>query len=239
MKIIFCIPGKSFSGYFLKAWTALIQKLPSMGIEWELVSGYSALVHYARLKCVETALAKEYDYIMWIDSDIVFRVEDFQKLLTHNVDIVSGLYYKKNSPRNGESNKQFACVGMSAIKLTKQEIDNYIKFGNAHNNSYSFITDNCPDGLIQVWSNGMGWMLVKKGVFESIDNRWHNPFLSETLIDNKLNVKNQFIGDSELIYKNTAFVEDASFQQNALELGFKSYVDPLIHVGHEKSFVMI
>ena len=110
-----------------------------------------------------------------------------------------------------------------------------------YNANYSFITEDCPVGLIQVWTNGMGWMLVKKGVFEAIrdkGNRWDNPFMSETLLDKKLNINNEFIADNEAIYRNAAMVEDVSFQQNALELGFKSYVDPLIHVGHEKSLIL-
>ena len=240
MKIIFCIPGKSFSGNFFKSWTALIQKLPSMGIEWDLIGGYSALVHYARLKCVDIVLTTyyDYDYIMWIDSDMVFQVQDFEKILTHDVDIVSGLYLRKDSPWDDGNKQTYACVGIGAAKITKKEVNAYLQFGPMYNANYSFITEDCPYGLIQVWTNGMGWMLVKKGVFESIDNRWNNPFLSESLIDNKLNINNEFIADNEVIYRNAAIVEDASFQQNALELGFKSYVDPLIRVGHEKSLIM-
>ena len=34
----------------------------------------------------------DYDYIMWIDSDILFTPEQFVRLLSHDVDIVSGLY---------------------------------------------------------------------------------------------------------------------------------------------------
>ena len=37
----------------------------------------------------------DYDYIMWIDSDIVFIPQHFQKLLSHKKeDIVSGIYMK-------------------------------------------------------------------------------------------------------------------------------------------------
>jgi hypothetical protein len=34
----------------------------------------------------------DYDYMMWIDSDIIFTPQQFQRLLDHNQDIVSGLY---------------------------------------------------------------------------------------------------------------------------------------------------
>ena len=54
----------------------------------------------------------------------------------------------------------------------------------------------------------------------------------------KLNTNNEFIEENEELYRNAGIWEDASFQQNALELGFKSYVDPSIFVGHEKIFIM-
>ena len=45
----------------------------------------------------------KYDFIMWIDSDQVFSVENFVNLLQHDADIMSGLYLMEN-------NKEFATV---------------------------------------------------------------------------------------------------------------------------------
>jgi hypothetical protein len=49
----------------------------------------------------------DYDYMLWIDSDIIFKPEDFIKLLQMEVDIASGLYLMTNGTR--EPN-QFATV---------------------------------------------------------------------------------------------------------------------------------
>ena len=65
--------------------------------------------------------------------------------------------------------------------------------------------------LVEVKANGMGWMLVKRGVFEKIDK----PFDPEGLRG-----------------------EDITFQMKASEQGFRSYVDPSVVVGHEKSFIL-
>ena len=59
----------------------------------------------------------------------------------------------------------------------------------------------------------MGFMLVKKGVFESIEY----PF---DMVD------------------VTTKGEDLVFQIKALEKGFKSYIDPSIILGHEKSYIL-
>ena len=190
MKIVFCIPGRNFSGRFFKCWTNLIKYLESKEIEWELVNTYSPIVYQARLRCANEAMDKDYDYMMWIDSDIIFKPNDFEKLLSHEKDIVSGLYFQQNSNSVYDIPNEYACIGLDSKKLSRYDIFN---------------------GLVEVKANGMGWMLVKQGVFEKIDK----PFDPEGLRG-----------------------EDITFQMKALEQGFRSYVDPFVVVGHEKSFIL-
>ena len=210
MKVVFCIPGKTFSDKFLKCWTNLIKHLSFIDIEWDLVSRYSPIVHQVRNLSINEAINKDYDYVMWIDSDIIFTQSDFEKLLSYDVDIVSGLYLVKSGDDIQQLESRYACIGMNGEKIKKWEIDRYIEIGGNTSIKYNFNTD-CPDGLIEVKGNGMGWMLIKKGVFEKIDN----PF------DSKISIH-----------------EDLAFQTKALEKGFKSYVDPSIKVGHEKSLIL-
>ena len=210
MKVIFCIPGRTFSDRFLQSWTNLIKYLPSINVEWELVSEYSPIIQDVRQRCVGKAISKDYDYIMWIDSDIIFNPTDFERLLSHNVDIVSGLYLVKSGDDIQQLESNYACIGMNNKKIKKWEIDRYIEVGNNTPIQYNFNTNSLNE-LIEVKGNGMGWMLIKKGVFEKIDN----PF------DSKISVH-----------------EDLAFQTKALEKGFKSYVDVSVIVGHEKSLIL-
>ena len=190
MKIIFCIPGRTFSGYFLRSWSKLIHSLKLEDIEWDLVNGYHPIVHRARQKCLDRALKKNYDYLMWIDSDMVFESYDFQRLFKHDVDIISGLYLQQNGASLYNLPEEYACIDINGNRLNR--FSSYPK-------------------ILEVKANGMGWMLVKKGVFESIKK----PFGPER-----------------------DYGEDIIFQNKALEKGYKSYVDPNILVGHEKSFIM-
>ena len=106
MKVIFCVPGNTFSNRFVKCWTTLQQELHKQNIEYELLCEYAPNIYYIRGMLLGGNYShgpsqhpwqgkKEYDYIMWIDSDIVFKPEHFFKLLEHDKDIVSGLYLKK------------------------------------------------------------------------------------------------------------------------------------------------
>ena len=108
MKIIFCLPGASYSGRFLQCWTELIGELPKVGISYGLSQQYLCNIYHVRTKCLGASLDRgtnqkpfggeiDYDYIMWIDSDIIFKPEQFFKLIDHDRDIVSGLYMMQDN----------------------------------------------------------------------------------------------------------------------------------------------
>ena len=209
MKVIFCIPGNSFSNRFLKCWTNLTRELHKKDIEYELLSQYIPNVYKVRSLLLGADRIfgqyqapwqgkKDYDYIMWIDSDQVFEPNDFFKLLEHDKDIVSGLYLRK--PQGDTLNDipiEFACFNEDGKMLYTNEVNGELR---------------------KVWSNGMGWMLIKKGVFEKIDYPWFYPINT-----------NDGVG---------IHGEDISFQIRAKNVGFDSYVDTSIIVGHEKGIVL-
>jgi hypothetical protein len=209
MKVIFCIPGSKFSNKFLKSWTNLTKELYKKDIEYELQSWYAPNIYYIRGNLLggnrkqgqyQTPWngEKDYDYIMWIDSDIIFKPEHFFKLLEHDKDIVSGLYLRQ--PLED---------GLEAIPVAYACFD-------SHKQAISTADPKVNGELIKVWSNGMGWMLIKKGVFEKVEYPWFGPIP---------------IG---LGYHG----EDISFQLRAKDAGFDSYVDTSIVVGHEKEVVL-
>ena len=209
MKVIFCIPGNSFSNRFLKSWTRLTQALNEKNIEYELMCNYTPNVYYVRsillggnhpagIKQVPWQGKKEYDYIMWIDSDQVFEPEDFFKLLEHDKDIISGLYLRKPKGDSLEDIPTFFACFVDEFR--------------------GLFTNEITGGLMKVRANGMGWMLVKKGVFEKISYPWFGPIQT-----------NDGIG-----YHG----EDTSFQIRAKVAGFDSWVDSSVIVGHEKSIVL-
>ena len=107
-KIIFCLPGREFSGRFLQAWTELVYACLSKGIQPIMSQHYSPLLYYVRNMCLggDTVAGIDqkpfqgkfdYDYIMWIDSVIVFTPDQFFRLIDADKDIVSGLYKMQNN----------------------------------------------------------------------------------------------------------------------------------------------
>jgi GT2 family glycosyltransferase len=191
----------------LKCWTNLARELHKRNIEYELLSQYSPNVYQVRslllgadrkfgLYQAPWQGKKDYDYIMWIDSDQVFEPNDFFKLLEHDKDIVSALIYMKpKSDSIYDIPVEFSC--------------------NIEPNRHLF-SNEVTGELIKVWSNGMGWMLIKKGVFEKTEYPWFGPIITGLGFHS----------------------EDISFQIRARDAGFESYVDTNIIVGHEKEVVL-
>jgi len=152
----------------------------------------------------------DYDYIMWIDSDSVFTPEQFQSLLDQmevnpKLYILSGVYIKENQ-------KEYTAV----LKWN----DGYF---DKHGSSKFLIPKDLrgKKSLMKVDFTGMGFMLVRKGVFEKLTYPWFQP----------MGIQNHgqsigFIG------------EDAAFCLRAKEKGFDSYIDPKISIGHEKPTIL-
>ena len=214
LKNVFCLPGNSFSGKFLECWTNLYSYCLSVNIQPILSRYESSNVYYVRNMCLGADILRgkdqkpfngkvDYDYIMWIDSDVLFTPQNFLKLINHQVDIVSGIYLMSDG-------KYYS---------TCEEWDEEYFSKHGH---FEFMAQKDIQGkeeLIEVSYTGMGFMLIKKGVFESMEYPWFRP------IEKK-------IGD--MVDFTT---EDVSFCLKAKEKGFKIFIDPTVIVGHEKKLI--
>jgi hypothetical protein len=219
LKIVFCLPGRTFSNNFLTSWSNLLQYLPKYGITPILSNSYSPLLYYVRNQCLGGASVRgknqipfdgqvDYDYIMWIDSDMVFEVNDFIKLLNMNKDIASGIYKTQN-------NSNYATV------------EKWNKEYYAKNGSFEFLDDkliNKRTKPFKVEYTGFGWVLIKKGVFESLEYPWFQPLWEEFKV-----------GDTS--FKEFT-MEDVAFCRMITKKGYDIYVDPTLIIGHEKMLVL-
>ena len=219
LRLIFALPGDNYSGKFLTSWTELAVACTQQRISFALSNKQSPNVFFVRNMCLGGDVLggsdqkpfkgkTDYDYIMWIDSDQVFSPAHFFNLLVQaeskTLDIVSGVYMMADG-------QNFATV------------ENWDEEYFAKHATFQFLQPKDIEGktdLIEVAYTGFGWMLVRKGVFESLKYPWFMP-------------KAQKIG------KAVDFAsEDASWCQRIRKRGYKIYIDPQIRVGHEKRMVL-
>ena len=221
--IVFCLPGDYYSGAFLTNILGLHSVLTSRDIKVFVAQTHSSCIHRLRNQCSGgnvfngefqvpfEAEGVDYDYIMWVDSDIIFNLKNFTDLLEMDKDVATGWYMQKDGrPACGFTTK-------TPSKYTKKSL--YVPLYDK-NNIYSHYNDDeiesKTEPYIIDWV-GMGWMLIKKGVMEKVRYPWFAPKnvrVAEDLID--------------------SMSEDLSFQMGLKDAGFNIWMNPNIRVGHEK-----
>ena len=167
--IVICCPGSSFSGAFLNSLTYLIRHLTSKGFKILFSSTYTRNIYEVRNKCLmgtpesgsdqDLFNGQDYDYILWIDDDIVFTPEDFEVLYKEDKDVVSGLYLMANGTH------------FAAVEVWDED---YFK----DNGTFRFLPKkNIKNRLLPftVEYVGFGFLLFKKGVFEQLGYPWFEP----------------------------------------------------------------
>ncbi len=215
-KIIFCLPGPSFSREFVQNWSDTISALSRLGFEIQASFAYDPNVFYARTKCLvcDTRRGRDqapfdgkidYDYLFWIDSDVLFTAEQIVRLINHDVDIVSGCYLMHN-------NQHYPIV---------ETMDDARFLENGHYDFWSredLKKKQEQGGLIEVCYVGFGFMCIKKGVFETL--------------------KYPFFAPRKIKFANSEVEEwaseDVSWCLNVRDLGYKVLIDPHVQVAHQK-----
>jgi hypothetical protein len=215
LRIVFCVPGREFSGRFMDCWTALLSGCQKLGIEYAVSREYDPVVYYARNKVAggNVRAGKKqkpwggnlnYDFMLWIDSDVIFKVSDMLQLIQCDVDIVSGLYLMANRTH-------FAAVEhMDEEKFKQTGSFEFLKPETVAKKTAPFEVDYA----------GFGFTLVKQGVFEKLEYPWFRPIFMQ-------------IGEC---FEFTS--EDVGFCMQARDAGIKFLAHPKVIVGHEKSVIL-
>ena len=174
------------------------------------------MVNFARCKVLGANVLKgpdqlpwqgklEYDYQLWIDSDIVFNLEAFYKLVWMQKDIAAGWYVTED--------------GRTTSVAHWLEEDEFEQNGGVMNHEM-------VDGIQKRRKpftcdyTGFGWVMIKKGVFEHPDMKY--PWFAPQMQVFESGAVQDMCG------------EDVSFCLEAIKAGFEIWCDPTIRVGHEE-----
>ena len=214
--IVFCLPGRGVSYTFLKNFVQLCFECVQQGASIQISQDYSSMVNFARCKVLGANVLKgpdqlpwqgklQYDYQLWIDSDIVFNLEAFYKLIWMDKDIAAGWYVTED--------------GRTTSVAHWLEEDEFEQNGGVMNHEM-------VDGIQKRRKpftcdyTGFGWVMIKKGVFEHPDMKY--PWFAPQMQVFESGAVQDMCG------------EDVSFCLEAIKAGFEIWCDPTIRVGHEK-----
>ena len=221
-KVVIALPGREFSGSFLKNWSKALILLINSGYEIIIMNDYSSFVPFSRMKTLgldvlrgatQVPFGGNIDYDVWltIDSDIFFLPEDILTLIkdTEKYPVVSGLYRMTDLQH------------YAAVK--EWDIEYFKKHG-----SFEFIKVEELDKTekyMKVAYNGMGFFACRKGVIENLKY----PYFSYPLIEIEAE-------DGKIIRDMCS--EDVAFCKNLKDAGYSVIVNTSLRVGHEKVLVI-
>jgi hypothetical protein len=226
-KIIFALPGDNFSSKFMISWTSMLSKLwdtrkydimisPSTGSYVPFVRMHTLGLDTLRGCDQKPFNNQDFDVWITIDSDIVFTPDQIIELIesTEEHPVVAGMY---------------RMADLTNYAFVKDwDIEHFKKHG-----SFKFIT---PEE-VETWKketefkyypvvySGMGFMAVKKEVFDKI---------SYPYFDSELEV---IEGDDGKIIKDICS-EDVAFSKNINKAGYQIMINTNIRVGHIKPLII-
>lgn len=157
------------------------------------------LVEHARQVMTKGALeAPDVTHLLWIDADMTFPPEALKRLIDHDLPFVGGLCFNRRPPY-----QPILCRYHPASRELGAQ-------------RYGFCYHYPPDALFEVDATGGAFILVKRGVFETIAKNegkvWWEP--------------------------TEGLSEDFSFCLRAKRAGYKIFVDTGLKIGHIAKIVI-
>lgn len=139
------------------------QSLASLNKVGQCAVAFNAcsLIYDSRNKLAAKAMKDEFDYVLWLDSDMVFSPDILEKLVADDKDIVSGLYFRRSHPYSPVIFK-----------------DSELKDGRL---VWSDYTDYPKEELFKVAGAGFGCVLMKTDVIFDMAGKfgdWFTPLYS-------------------------------------------------------------
>ncbi len=178
-----------------------LRELERRGLTVRRVRGYSA-IDAARSQMATDALADGFDELIWVDSDVVFRADDVDRLRSHGRPLACGLYPKKGK-------REFACAFLPGTRA--------VTFGKA-------------GGLTPVLYCGFGFVYTRRDLYDAIREHAGLPELNRRFGRPRVPYFAPFWTDDGDGPRYLA--EDYAFCERARRAGFEVLADTTIRLWH-------
>lgn len=151
MKVFIAVPSMDTIPALFAQSLALLQRDCEVQIGWEVGS----LVYHARNNLARQALKTDADYVLWLDSDMVFAPNTLIRMLKvcndNDIDFLTAVCFRRKPPYT-------PCLFDRLEKVEKGA-------------SYTALLS-VPDGLFQVGGCGFAGVLMRSDVLLSVQSRF-------------------------------------------------------------------
>ena len=184
-----------------------LRGLERRGYTVRRVGGYSA-IDQARNQIATDALRDGFQELFWIDSDIAFSPGAVDRLRSHGLPMICGIY-----PKKGEKQRSFACKFSRGTEM--------VAFGEA-------------GGLVEVSFAGTGFLLMRRDVYQAIQEHFGLPVCNERFGPSMIPFfQPAIVPDGR---GHWYLAEDYSFSHRARECGYRVMADTTLRLKHIGSY---
>ena len=250
--IVFCLPGRTITYAYMKNFLQLCFDLANNQTGFVLQQDYSSMVNFAHQVPWKGML--QYDYQMWIDSDIIFNSNLFWKLVDTCIfdEEKEDTRSLEEWPLMNKTEEELDAIGRWEESVRKERVQRLMLKCNPITSGYYPTEDRKTvpvahwiyDGEEFIRNGGM----MRSETLESMAAR-KKPFTCDyvgfgfVMVANGVfeNMIYPVFGPKLQAYDNGIqdyCGEDVGFCLDAKELGLSIVVDPAVRVGHEKMVVL-
>lgn len=222
-KIIFALPGDNFSSKFLISWTETLHILIQLQkYEITIMPSIGSFVSFVRMKTLgldtlrgdkqKVFNGEDFDLWITIDSDIIFTPQQIIELIesTKEHPVVAGMYRMSD---------------LTHYAFVKDWDVEYFKKHGTFKFSTPEEIEKCKKKYIPVSYSGMGFMAIKKEVFDKMKYPYFDAELQIIKCD-----------DGKILRDLCS--EDVAFCKNIINAGYEIMINTNLRVGHIKPFVI-
>lgn len=192
-----------------------------------------SLITRARNSLAHDFLASKATHLMFVDADIGFNPKDIVSMVQRDVDIICGLYPKKEI--HWQRVADAVGRGVPANEL-KDHTGTFVV--NLVNNERTEVKIN---NLMEITNGGTGFMLIKRNVFEALADKvpeYNNDMYLAVDTERKPKVIKEFFATSiDTEADNRLLSEDYHFCKLARKHGFKIHAAPWVQLTHTGTYV--
>ena len=196
-----CVILVPFSGFIHQDCDNSLKELERRGYPVRRVGNY-ANIDIGRNQMATDALRDGFEETLWIDSDVGFHPDSVERLRSHSLPMVCGIYPKKG-------NRAVACHVMPGTPA--------MVFGE-------------QGGLVELKYAATGFLLVRREVYLQIQSRLNLPMCNERFGEPMIPFFHSMLHPHEDGYWFLG--DDYAFCQRAQEAGIRIFADTTIRLWH-------
>ena len=220
--------GGMCTGYFTNSMISMAAVMRHHNVDMSFSSMFNeSLIQRGRNALADQFLQRpECTHLLFIDADIKFDPNDIPAMIDADVDIICGIYPKKEI--NWHSVEKAAKNGVPVNEWTRHTgslVVNLVDYAG---------TVTVPrDQPVEIWNGGTGFMLIKREVFEGLKDKVGSYVNDVAVINGNISARiTEYFACSIEPGTERLLSEDYHFCKVARDNGYKIYAAPWVTLGH-------